>query len=243
MKKLLILIIICIALSGCDVIKKTNVISEDITIDITKKIEPSDYLVNLKEGQEVSYVLDEENSLLTITVTQQDKEPLVFEKEVKIEYPEIEISDDIVYDFNKEDEFDINALVDVPEGTTIDYTVDEETGQMSITFTKGAYTKTVSKEVEIVEKEVWPKIYEGEGDGYKFTYFIYEDGKIHSQNHTIGIENWWQCEDGYKFDLGSPCENVLDFNGFPSHVETICHGFDMMGNITNTYVKAFDRIQ
>ena len=182
--------------------KPLIVITEDeVSIDITKKINPNDYLTNIKENVELSYVLDEENSLLTITAKQGEKEE-VYQKEVTIVYPTIEVQDDIVYDVYTKD-FDINSVVDVSDNATIDYEVNEETGEMTITITDGEYIKTITKEVEVIDTNPYPiKIYFVStllDDDYDIM-TLYEDGTYSDIFQNTQMEEtgpWYYSNDNH----------------------------------------------
>ena len=166
---------------------------EDIIIDITKKINPTDYLTDIKENVELSYTLDEENSLLTITAKQSERQES-YQKEVTIIYPTIEVQDDITYDIYTKD-FDVDSVVNAPDSATVDYKVNEETGEMTITITDGEYIKTITKEVEVIDTNPYPiKIYFVstliDGDDIMT---LYEDGtySIVYQNTQIEVTGPW----------------------------------------------------
>ena len=70
MKKFVALLLFLIMITGCSLAK----IDKDITIDMTKDFAPETVLKDIKEGTEISYIIDEENSKLIINLTNGDKE-------------------------------------------------------------------------------------------------------------------------------------------------------------------------
>ena len=83
MKRLVFILIITAMLFGCAFADA----SKDITIDMTKEFVPESVMNNIKEGTEISYLIDEENSKLILELTNKDKTQTI-ERDVKLVYPE-----------------------------------------------------------------------------------------------------------------------------------------------------------
>ena len=220
---------------------------DDVSIDITKKINPNDYLTNIKEDVELSYVLDEENSILTITAKQGEKEE-VYQKEVTIVYPTIEVQDDIVIDYNEIEEVNINDYINVPEDATVDYVLDEENGHLTITITDGEYSKTIEQDVEVIPEEKWPKHFVGGDNLPQFPdsspeLYLYKDGTAKLNTCRPSYPIWrslyfWKDENGVyhikDLETGKEMTNVvfdgkrLTFTQFPPNPNNISYWYDLV---------------
>ena len=100
MKRLVFILIITAMLFGCAFAD----VSKDITIDMTKEFVPESVMNNIKEGTEISYLIDEENSKLILELTNKDKTQTI-ERDVKLVYPEYSIIENIrnrVYEIYKQ---------------------------------------------------------------------------------------------------------------------------------------------
>ena len=146
-------------LTGCSssVAKLAVTSDEVVTLDASAKVNPSDYLSEVAEGAEVSYTIND--NIMTITVTKDDKTES-FEVPVEIEEPNVSIDENITIDTYVG--YDIEDYIHEDEGVSHTTSFDEETGDLSVTFTKGEWSTTLDSKVEVTSsepEEVWPKNY------------------------------------------------------------------------------------
>lgn len=161
MKKIFILSIICLLLTGCtqngnSVIsafapKPLAVLSiaedEELTIDVRDEFDPMSILAEVQEDAEVSYELDEENSKVVITLSKGDKVETL-EKVVNIQYPLGEfVTDDIVV--TKGEDFDVEEFLNVSDDVEVSKVLDEETGKLTVTLTEGDRVETLEMDVTV----------------------------------------------------------------------------------------------
>lgn len=149
-KKLMIAIFALIALfmfSACaDNKPLAKLASENISIDITEPFDINSCLDEVREGTEVSYNLDVDNSHLTINLNN-DKKSETIETDVTIIYPRVNVPDDITIDTFVG--YDINKIVDCDEGVELQSNLNENAGELTITYSKGEYTNTIVKKVTL----------------------------------------------------------------------------------------------
>lgn len=158
MKRLLTLLLILAMVSGCSAKPLAKLTEEAINIDITEDFDPASVLTDVQEGTDVSYELDEENSHLVITLTKDDKTETL-ETDVTITYPRFELPENITIDTYTG--YDINGLVETEDGVEISSELNEETGELTITYTKGNYSQTITQEVEVVNSDPWEGVFPG----------------------------------------------------------------------------------
>ena len=155
-------ILLCIGLltllvisTGCKSVATLAVKSNEvITIDATSKIDPYDYLKDVDEDAKVNYSIEDNTMIITVS---KDDETKTFEVPIEIEEPNVSIDENIVVD--KYVGYNIEDYIHEDEGVSHTTTFDEETGNLSVTFTKGEWTKTLESTVEVTDSEPWPKMY------------------------------------------------------------------------------------
>ena len=143
MKRTAVIILALLILCGCSTPEVTD---EDVTVDLTSDFDIDSILSNVKEGSNVSYQLDKENSKLIITIEYGDKTETL-EKEVTIEEPQYSIKDDI--SFNPYLDYDINDFITVEDGVSIDYSLDIKSSTLTFNLSKGNWSKSIDKQVTL----------------------------------------------------------------------------------------------
>ena len=173
------LLTLLVITTGCKSVATLAVKSNEVvTIDATSKIDPYDYLKDVDEDAKVNYSI--EDNTMTITVSKDD-ETKTFEVPIEIEEPNVSIDENIVVD--KYVGYNIEDYIHEDEGVSHTTTFDEETGNLSVTFTKGEWTTTLDSKVTVEDstpKEVFPKVYSCSftiaDDDYSVQRTLYEDG-------------------------------------------------------------------
>ena len=164
--------VLVLLLGACN--KELTKIKEgDIIIDLTEKFDPISVLYDIKEGSEITYVLDQENSILFITLINGDKKE-VLEIPIIIKEPQYEIAERIVIDRKKG--FNARSFVRTEEGVSIDCEIDETTKIIKIILKKGMWTKHLEKEFIYINET---------DDGYSSDNYF--DGNIASENELQTI--------------------------------------------------------
>lgn len=157
-KKLLIIPTLLLLLTGCGEVAKLNITTtEPITIDATEKLDPSIYLKNLDKNATVDYEI-KDNELI-ISVTKGDK-TTDFNVPVQVNEPKVSIDRHITVD--KYVGYDLEQYIHEDEGVTHTIDFDEDTGKLSVTFTKGEWTTTLEDDVTVLDSNPinnWPKTY------------------------------------------------------------------------------------
>lgn len=157
-KKLLIIPTLLLLLTGCGEVAKLNITTtEPITIDATEKLDPSIYLKNLDKNATVDYEI-KDNELI-ISVTKGDK-VTNFNIPVEVKEPKVSIDRHITVD--KYVGYDLEQYIHEDEGVTHTINFDEDTGKLSVTFTKGEWTTTLEDDVTVLDSDPinnWPKVY------------------------------------------------------------------------------------
>lgn len=183
MRKIVILTGIMLLLVGCAFAN----VEKDITIDMTKEFVPESILSDVKEGTEVTYSIDEENSKLTLELTNGDKTQTV-ERDVTLLYPEYSIAEDITLDLVKG--IDIKDYVTADSDTDVDYLLDEDNSNITFILTNGIWSKEETRNAVIISPEysVADKIEITKLFGYRIYNFVNaEEGvEIH---HSLDEEN------------------------------------------------------
>ncbi len=178
-KKLLLIPILMLLLTGCGEVTKLNITTtEPITIDATEKLDPSIYLSNLDKNATVDYEI-KDNELI-ISVTKGDK-TTDFNIPVEVKEPKVSIDRHITVD--KYVGYDLEQYIHEDEGVTHTTNFDEDTGKLSVTFTKGEWTKVIDDDVTVLDSNPinnWPKKYScffvGGPNHDPKTYILNEDG-------------------------------------------------------------------
>lgn len=157
-KKLLCVCALSLLLTGCGEVAKLNITTtEPITIDATEKLDPSIYLKNLDKNATVDYEI-KDNELI-ISVTKGDK-TTDFNVPVQVNEPKVSIDRHISVD--KYVGYDLEQYIHEDEGVTHTIDFDEDTGKLSVTFTKGEWTTTLEDDVTVLDSNPinnWPKTY------------------------------------------------------------------------------------
>lgn len=147
MKKLLVIIVLMLMLSGCSYGK---IVNEDITIDMTKSFDPMSVITDLKDGASVEYQIDEDNSTLLVDITFNDKVQHL-EKEVELLYPEYSLKDNIVLDLvngTSQDDF-----ITVEDGVNVSYELNEDDNSIVIHLNKGIWSKEIIADATIIHPD------------------------------------------------------------------------------------------
>lgn len=197
-KKLLLISTLLLLLTGCGEVAKLNITTtEPITIDATEKLDPSIYLKNLDKNATVDYEI-KDNELI-ISVTKGDK---TTNFNVPVEVIEPKVSIDRHIEVDKYVGYDLEQYIHEDEGVTHTTNFDEDTGKLSVTFTKGEWTKVIDDDVTVLDSNPinnWPKTYTGcdsleSGCNYILT--LNEDGTFKDQ--ATDIE--WSDTGRYTYD-------------------------------------------
>lgn len=197
-KKLLIIPTLLLLLTGCGEVVRLNITTtEPITIDATEKLDPSIYLKNLDKNATVDYEI--KNNELIISVTRGDK-TTDFNVPVQVNEPKVSIDRHIEVD--KYVGYDLEQYIHEDEGVTHTIDFDEDTGKLSVTFTKGEWTTTLEDGVTVTDSNPvnnWPKTYTccfsiEKGCNYLLT--LNEDGTFKDQ--ATDIE--WSDTGRYTYD-------------------------------------------
>ena len=188
-KKLLIIPTLLLLLTGCGEVAKLNITTtEPITIDATEKLDPSIYLKNLDKNATVDYEI-KDNELI-ISVTKDDK-TTDFNVPVQVYEPKVSIDRHITVD--KYAGYDLEQYIHEDEGVTHTTNFDEDTGKLSVTFTKGEWSTTLEDDVTVTDSNPinsWPKTYSCVDTlNSKVTYVtvLNEDGSF---NQRLTITDW-----------------------------------------------------
>ena len=157
-KKLLCVFALSLLLTGCGEVAKLNITTtEPITIDATEKLDPTVYLKDLDKNATVDYKL-KDNELI-ISVTKGDK-TTDFNVPVQVKEPKVSVDRHIEVD--KYVGYDLEQYIHEDEGVTHTTIFDEDTGKLSVTFTKGEWSTTLEDDVTVLDSNplnVWPKTY------------------------------------------------------------------------------------
>lgn len=194
-----------LCLTGCGSVAKLAVESDEVvTIDATAKINPSDYLKDVAEDAEVSYSISD--GVMTITATKGDKTE-TFEVPVEINEPSVSIDEGITIDTYVG--YDLEEYIHEDEGVSHTTNFNEETGELSVIFTKGEWTTTLDSQVEVTSSDpiyIWPKTYSCYEalNNINDTVVFYENGRFTNSNvsgtftYTENGPTSYQ-EDGYMY--------------------------------------------
>ena len=194
-------------LTGCSssVAKLAVTSDEVVTLDASAKVNPSDYLEDVVEGAKVSYTISD--NVMTITVSKDDKTES-FEVPVEIEEPNVSIDENITIDTYVG--YDIEDYIHEDKGVSHTTNFNEESGDLSVTFTKGEWSTTLDSKVEVTSsepEEVWPKNYNCiDSNGYFIYRSLLGNGRYTATADSLtvggtytydGVNSWTLQEDGY----------------------------------------------
>lgn len=157
-KKLLCVCALSLLLTGCGNLATSNVADgETVTIDATEKVNPKDYLKDLDKKATVDYEIKDNE--MVITVTKGDKTENI-NIPVQVNEPKVSIDRHITVD--KYVGYDLEQYIHEDEGVTHTTNFDEDTGKLSVTFTKGEWSTTIEDDVTVLDSNPinnWPKVY------------------------------------------------------------------------------------
>lgn len=157
-KKLLCVCALSLLLTGCGNLATSNVADgETVIIDATEKINPKDYLKDLDKNATVDYEIKDNE--MVITVTKGDKTENI---NIPVQVNEPKVSIDRHIEVDKYVGYDLEQYIHEDEGVTHTTNFDEDTGKLSVTFTKGEWTTTLEDDVTVLDSNPinnWPKIY------------------------------------------------------------------------------------
>lgn len=197
-KKLLIIPTLLLLLTGCGEVTKLNITTtEPITIDATEKLDPSIYLKNLDKNATVDYEI--KNNELIISVTKGDK-TTEFNIPVEVKEPKVSIDRHITVD--KYVGYDLEEYIHEDEGVTHTINFDEDTGKLSVTFTKGEWSTTLEDDVTVLDSNPinnWPKVYtccDSLESACNYVLTLKEDGTFNDKDITYG----WSDTGKYTYD-------------------------------------------
>ena len=231
-KKLLCVCALSLLLTGCGEVAKLNITTtEPITIDATEKLDPSIYLKNLDKNATVDYEI-KDNELI-ISVTKGDK-TTDFNVPVQVNEPKVSIDRHITVD--KYVGYDLEQYIHEDEGVTHTTSFDEDTGKLSVTFTKGEWTKVIDDDVTVLDSNPinsWPKKYSCHttaGSPVYGTHIFYEDGTWVYKNSYSGANGTYTFDgkNTFVFDYGDGEVSRLsgDYEHFEEYIATTIAGED-----------------
>ena len=230
-------ILLCIGLltllvitTGCKSVATLAVKSNEVvTIDATSKIDPYDYLKDVDEDAKVNYSIEDNTMIITVS---KDDETKTFEVPIEIEEPNVSIDENIVVD--KYVGYNIEDYIHEDEGVSHTTTFDEETGNLSVTFTKGEWTTTLDSKVTVEDstpKEVFPKVYscyDTTEEGRSIQKILYEDGTFDWASEGITTNGTWAYDDNgtFYFDYVDVTDKTAtgNYEGFSEFVSYTVDG-------------------
>lgn len=197
-KKLLCVCALSLLLTGCGNLATSNVADgETITIDATEKLDPTVYLKDLDKKATVDYKIKDNE--MVITVTKGDKTENI---NIPVEVNEPKVSIDRHIEVDKYVGYDLEQYIHEDEGVTHTIDFDEDTGKLSVTFTKGEWSTTLEDDVTVLDSNplnVWPKVYtccDSLQNGCTYVRTLNEDGTF--KNQATNIE--WSDTGRYTYD-------------------------------------------
>lgn len=189
-KKLLCVCALSLLLTGCGNLATSNVAEgETVTIDATEKLDPTVYLKDLDKNATVDYEIKDNE--MVITVTKGDKTENI---NIPVEVNEPKVSIDRHIEVDKYVGYDLEQYIHEDEGVTHTIDFDEDTGKLSVTFTKGEWTTTLEDDVTVLDSNPinnWPKVY---------TCCDSIDGKCDSVL-TLNEDGTFKDKDGYGWSV------------------------------------------
>ena len=217
-KKLLCVCVLSLLLTGCGNLATSNVADgETVTIDATEKLDPTVYLKDLDKNATVDYEI-KDNELI-ISVTKGDK-TTDFNVPVQVNEPKVSIDRHITVD--KYVGYDLEQYIHEDEGVTHTTNFDEDTGKLSVTFTKGEWSTTLEDDVTVTDSNPinnWPKTYScclSIESGCNYTFALNEDNTFHASYSSGGSDNGTYTYDGnstWKLTINDKWARTLTYNG------------------------------
>ena len=187
-KKLLCVCALSLLLTGCGNLATSNVADgETVTIDATEKINPKDYLKDLDKNATVDYEIKDNE--MVITVTKGDKTENI---NIPVQVNEPKVSIDRHIEVDKYVGYDLEQYIHEDEGVTHTTNFDEDTGKLSVTFTKGEWSTTLEDDVTVLDSNplnVWPKTYScclSIESGCNYVKVLNEDGSFSEKDIVYG---------------------------------------------------------
>ena len=197
-KKLLCVCALSLLLTGCGNLATSNVADgETVTIDATEKLDPTVYLKDLDKNATVDYEI--KNNEMIITVTKGDK---TTNFNVPVEVIEPKVSIDRHIEVDKYVGYDLEQYIHEDECVTHTTNFDEDTGKLSVTFTKGEWTTTLEDDVTVLDSNPinkWPKTYScclSIESGCNYVKILNEDGSFSEKDIVYG----WSDSGTFSYD-------------------------------------------
>ena len=131
---------------------------ETVDVDGTLSVDLSQFYSNSDKLAKLSYEFNEDETVMTIT-DENGEEPYSFDVPVNVIYPSYTIADDITIDTYTG--YDINDFITADESVEITSTLDEENSILKIILAKNNWSKTIDKEVIIIDSNPYPLHYYG----------------------------------------------------------------------------------
>lgn len=160
-------------------LKRSKLSPGPYEIDLTEKFDPKTVFIDLPEDAEVSYEINEENNTISIYVKTGDKIESFEDLEAILSHPEYTIDENITVSLLDGD--DLSNYVHTDPGVNVETSINEDNNTMSITLSKGEWTKTIEKEITI-DKTIKPGIY---------------------------VSYEWENPSDFLGELGTECQSVL----------------------------------
>ena len=187
-KKLLCVCALSLLLTGCGNLATSNVADgETVTIDATEKLDPTVYLKDLDKNATVDYEIKDNE--MVITVTKGDKTENI---NIPVEVNEPKVSIDRHIEVDKYVGYDLEQYIHEDEGVTHTTNFDEDTGKLSVTFTKGEWSTTLEDDVIVLDSNPinkWPKVYtccDSLESECNYVLTLKEDGTFNDKDITYG---------------------------------------------------------
>lgn len=197
-KKLLCVCTLSLLLTGCGNLATSNVAEgETVTIDATEKIDPSIYLKNVDKDATINYEI--KNNEMAITVTKGDKTENI---NIPVQVNEPKVSIDRHIEVDKYVGYDLEQYIHEDEGVTHTTNFDEDTGKLSVTFTKGEWSTTLEDDVTVLDSNPinnWPKVYtccDSLDNGCNDVIILNEDKSFIHKDVVTG----WQGDGTFNYD-------------------------------------------
>ena len=197
-KKLLCVCALSLLQTGCGNLATSNVADgETVTIDATEKLDPTVYLKDLDKNATVDYEIKDNE--MVITVTKGDKTENI---NIPVEVNEPKVSIDRHIEVDKYVGYDLEQYIHEDEGVTHTINFDEDTGKLSVTFTKGEWSTILEDDVTVLDSNPinkWPKTYScclSIESGCNYVKILNEDGSFSEKDIVYG----WSDSGTFSYD-------------------------------------------
>ena len=232
-KKLLCVCALSLLLTGCGNLATSNVAEgETVTIDATEKLDPTVYLKDLDKNATVDYEIKDNEMVITVTKGDKTKNINI---PVQVNEPKVSIDRHITVD--KYVGYDLEQYIHEDEGVTHTINFDEDTGKLSVTFTKGEWSTTLEDDVTVLDSNPinnWPKTYTccDSNDGACVYNLILNEDKTLKMNLDNGL---WEDTGTYTYDGDNSWffdyNDSLDFNASGNYEKFVIDtGLNSWGN-------------